>query len=177
MPNPIKKIINKIRGKEEEFAPRLYPAKNCVMVSNESDLILKPCKVTDDHNVSWKEGRTKKTGRIMCKPHILTVPLKAMHPHPIFKYFAPRRQRYRVYTIQSEGEFTHSPNTTGVSVENKKKFEQVLKLEGTMVKAHLTREAVNDMKDHKKQWFDYIPYIAMAFMAVAIVFIMNGGTT
>jgi len=175
--NPIKRILNKIRGIETEFKPKLYPAKNMVMLSNESDLILKPCKVTDDHNVAWKEGRKKKTGRIMRKPHIMEIPLKAMHPHPIFKYFAPKRQRYRVYTIQSEGEFTHSPNTTGVSVEDKKKFEAVLKLEGQMVEAHLTREAVNDMKDHKKAWFDYIPYIAMAIMAIAIVFIMNGGTT
>ena len=173
--NPLKNFINKLRGREPEFAPRLYPARNCVLITNESNIELYPCKVNSDHTVSFKVGKAKRTAKIMLKPHVLTLPLKQLHPHPIFKFWAPRRQRYRVYTVQSEGEFTHSPNTTGISVENKKKFEELLKFEGTMVKAHLTREAVNDMKDHKKQWFDYIPYICMAVMGIAIVFIMQGG--
>jgi hypothetical protein len=179
MKNPLKFVINKIRRKKdtgEEFNPKLYPARDCVMITTESDIDLFPCKVLSNHTIKFKIGRETRTAKVMLNPHILTLPLKQIHPHPIFKHWAPRRQRYRAYTIQKEGEFTHSPNTTGIDVEQKKRFEEVLKLEGQMIESHLTREAVNDMKDQRKKWFDYIPFICMAVMGIAIVWIMNGGT-
>jgi len=173
--NLLKKLLNKILNKEEVFAPKLYPARDCVLLTTKSDIELVPCIVKDDHKVEIKTGfRDKKSIRINTEPSILTLPLRAIWPHPLFKYWAPRRQRYRVFTTKKEGEFTHNPNTSGVTVESEKRFEEALKLEGQMIEAHLTREAVKDMKDHRKQWFDYIPYICMAVMGIIIVWIMNG---
>lgn len=173
--NPIKKILNKFRNREQVFDPKIYPTRDVVLLTTESDVDMLPCKVHDDHTVEYKIG-SRKTRKVKVKekPSIFTIPLKQIWPHPVFKFWAPRRQRYRAYIAQKEGEFTHNPNTTGVSIENTKKFEEVLKLEGQMIEAHLTREAVKDMKDQRKQWFEYIPYMAMGLMGVAIVFIMNG---
>lgn len=174
----LKKIYYKLRGKEiaDDFDPRIYPARNLVGITTEPDVELYPCEVSSDHNIQFKYNGKKQTRRIMVKESTLTLPLKQLWPHKIFKYWAPRRQRFRVYFTQADGEFTHNPNTTGVTEEGKKRFEEALKLEGQMIEAHLTREAVKDMKDTKAQWFDYIPYICMAVMGIAIVFIMNGGT-
>ena len=144
MANPLKIIINKLRRKknaEDDFDPRIFPAKDILALTTESDTEVVACTVNSDHTLSYKIGRNKRTIKIKVKPNILTLPLKQLWTHKLFKYWAPRKQRYRVYTIQSEGEFTHNPNTTGVSVEDKKKFEAVLKLEGAMVEAHLTGEA------------------------------------
>lgn len=161
--------------RKEVFEPKLYPARDCVMVTTKSDIELIPCVVGADNTVEYKIGsRAKRKVRANIKPSILTLPLRAIWPHALLKYWAPRRQRYRVFTAQKEGEFTHNPNTTGVTKESKKRFEEALKLEGEVIEAHLTREAVKDMKDQRKSWFDYIPYICMAVMGVLIVWIMNG---
>ena len=172
--NPLKKILNKILRKEEVFEPKFYPAHDCVLLTTESDVELVPCTVKDDHEVEIrKELKDKKTIKINTKPSILTLPLRAIWPHPLLKYWAPRRQRYRAFTVKREGEFTHNPNTSGVTLESEKRFEEALKLEGEVIEAHLTREAVKDMKDQRAKWFDYIPYICMAVMGIMIVWIMN----
>lgn len=172
--NLLKKLLNKISRKEGVFKPKLYPAKDCVLLTTESDIELVPCVVKDDHVVEIKKGaRDKKSIRIHTKPNILTLPLRAIWPHPLLKYWAPRRQRYRAFTAKKEGEFTHNPNTSGVTIASEKRFEEALKLEGEVIEAHLTREAVKDMKDQRKSWFDYIPYICMAVMGILIVWIMN----
>ena len=175
--NRLKKIWFKLKGETipEEPDPKIYPAKNLVGITTEPDIHLYPCTVSDDHKIAFKFDGKKQSRKIMVKESTLTIPLKQIWPHRIFKYWAPRRQRFRVFFTQAEGEFTHNPNTTGVTEEGKKRFETALKLEGEMIEAHLTREAVKDMKDTKAQWFDYIPYICMAVMGIAIVFIMNGG--
>lgn len=170
----IKKFLSRFR-KEKEFEPKLYPTRDVVLVTTKSDIVMKPCKVNDDNTVEFKTGsRKSKKVKVHHKPSIFTLPLRAIWPHPFLKYWAPRRQHYRAYTLQKEGEFTHNPDTTGVTKESKKRFEEALKLEGEVIEAHLTREAVKDMKDTRSQWFDYIPYICMAAMGVLIVFIMNG---
>ena len=175
--NRLKKFWYKITRKDipKGFDPKIYPARNLVGITTEPDIHLYPCSVSNDHKITFKFDRKKQTRKILVKESTLTLPLKQLWPHRLFKYWAPRRQRFRVYFTQAEGEFTHNPNTTGVTDEGKKRFEEALKLEGEMIEAHLTREAVKDMKDTRAQWFDYIPYIAMAVMGIAIVFIMNGG--
>ena len=178
MANPLKTIINKLRRKkdtEEDFDPRIFPAKDVLALTTDADTEVVACKVNTDHTLSYKIGREKRTIKIKGKPSTLTLPLKQLWTHKIFKYWAPRRQRFRMYTAQKEGEFTHSPNTTGVTEELMKRFETGLKLESTTAKAHLAEVAIDDMKDQRKKWWDYLETAFYVVGYIAIVFIMNGG--
>jgi len=43
------------KEKQPEVEPiKLFPSKNAVLTTTETDLFLKPCKVHDDHQIEFK---------------------------------------------------------------------------------------------------------------------------
>ena len=166
-----KKKKEKLHLDQEKL--ELYPAKNMSLITTESDLDLKICKVTNDHFIKIS-GEKKRKRRIMRKPHILTIPLWAILPGYKFKLILarmllPRFLRFRVYTIRQEGEITHDPHDDNYDQEDKMKLEAMLKLEGQFAAANAGGNVYEGMKG-KLKWHDYIPWIIMGIIVIAFLF-------
>ena len=153
---------------QDEFKePRIYPSRNLVLITTEPDLYLRPCKILSDHKIEFKGlDNKKKEGTINPeKPlaHNLILPLQQLWPTKIGKLFAPRYQRYRVYTIQAEGEMTHDPHDDKIDDEDKVKLESVLKLAAASAKASIAERIMAGLKG-KKTWEEFIPYIIIGLI-------------
>lgn len=163
---------------EDNTNYKLYPVKNLVLTTTETELELKTCKVRSDHFLSYKDtkvyqGKNRKP-RIMMRPHQMTVPLWGILPNKplkllIAKLILPRFLRFRVYTVRREGEITHDPNDDDYPLEGKMTFEEMLKLEGKFAEAEAGAHVYEGMKGPKK-WQDYIPYIVIGIIVIAFLF-------
>lgn len=183
--------------KEVEESPedntdyKLYPVKNLVLTTTETELELKTCKVRSDHFLSYKDAKVdkgkKRKPRIMMKPHQMTIPLWEILPNKplkiwLAKLILPRFLRFRAYTVRREGEITHDihgtpfeenethdPNEDGYKLEDKMNLEKMLELEGKFAEAEAGAHIYEGMKGPKK-WQDYIPYIVLMIIVIAFLF-------
>ena len=183
-----------IDSPEDNTDYKLYPVKNLVLTTTETELELKVCKVRSDHFLSYKDSKVhqgrKRKPRIMMKPHVMTIPLWEILPNKplkllIGKLILPRFLRFRTYTVRREGEITHDvhgtpfeekkvpnthdPNKDGYKLEDKMTFEKMLDLEGKFAETEAGAHIYEGMKGPKK-WQDYIPYIVLMVIVIAFLF-------
>lgn len=181
-----------IDSPEDNTDYKLYPVKNLVLTTTETELELKTCKVRSDHFLSYKDAKVdqgkKRQPRIMMKPHQMTIPLWEILPKKplklwIAKLILPRFLRFRTYTVRREGEITHDihgtpfeekqkthdPNEDGYKLEDKMNLEKMLELEGKFAEAEAGAHIYEGMKGPKK-WQDYIPYIVLMVIVIAFLF-------
>lgn len=149
----------------------LKQTKNVLFKTTETEIVLTPCKVNDDHTLAYEKAKRKKTITIMPGrgAHTLIIPLHSLLSSRIARLFAPRTIRFRTYTAQAEGEITHDPNETGFDEEMLMKLESVLKLAAVASKANIADNLMAGMKG-KKTWMDYIPIIAIVVTVFLFLF-------
>lgn len=142
-------IQNEEKDKPEE-KPKLYPSRDAVLITDESNIALEPCIVLDDHRIKFR----KKTADIKeDRPaHTLTLPLKDLWPTFLGRRLAPKFQRFRVYTIQKEGEITHDPNLTAMTEAQKMRIEKMIQLKGTATKADIVQTILAGLKGKESWW-------------------------
>jgi len=148
---------------------KIFTSKNLVMVTTEADLFLTPCVVKDDHRIKYKQNRKWREVKILKPPHILTIPLRSILPSFLNRRLSGKWARYRVYTVQAEGEVTHDPHRDEIDPELKKKFEAVLKLEGVMAKADFAKQITTGMNRQKK-WEEFIPWLVVGAIVMMFLF-------
>lgn len=158
------------KPKEEKI--KLYPARNMALVTTESNLELVPCKVFNDHTVSLKYSGGKKE-KIKIKDdrpaHTLTIPCTQIWPTFLGRRFSPRFQRYRVYTIQAEGEVTHDPHLDHMDEKQKMRFEKLIQLQAVAGNADIAGNIMAGLKDKKGFW-EMLPWIIMAIVVFLFLF-------
>lgn len=159
------KKTNKITDKE------LKSTKTVLLTTTETEIVLTPCRVNDDHTIAYEKAKAIKNIKIMPdrKAHTLIVPLHALLPSKIARLFTPRTIRFRTYTAQLEGEITHDPNLTHFDEEMVMKLESVLKLAAVASKANIAENIMSGMKG-KKHWSEYIPYFVIGFIVFFFLF-------
>ncbi len=169
------------RSKKEDDKPiKLFPSMDAVLTTTETDIMLKPCKVHDDHRIEFSGSNGKKK-TVTINPersaHIFSLDPKIFFRgirQKILAYlFMPKHLTFRAYTIQANGELTHDPNNDGLDEEEKMKLEAVLKLQGTAAKAAIADNIMKGLKD-KKTWEDYIPWIVVGLISI-ISILVNAG--
>ena len=166
------KWFSRTESKEEKI--KLYPSKDLALITDEADITLKACKVTEDHFIQVKGDKKHRKRRIMKAPHVLTIPVWQILPGWSFKLLLarilfPRYLRFRTYTVRKEGEVTHDPHDDNYDQEDKMRFEKLLYLEGKFAAANAGAQVYEGMKGRMK-WYDYIPWIVMAITVIAFLF-------
>lgn len=161
------------KTKEHKITDKeLRSTKNVLLKTTETEIVLTPCKVNDNHTLAYEKGKKNlKTIKIMPgrNAHTLIIPLHSLLPSRMARLFAPRTIRFRTYTAQSEGEITHDPDNTHFDPELKLKLELVLKLAAVASKANIADNLMAGMKG-KKGWMDYIPIIAIVLIVFLFLF-------
>jgi hypothetical protein len=149
----------------------LKRTKNVLLQTTETEIVLTPCKVNDDHTLEYEKSKKMKAIKIMPgrKAHTLIIPLHSLLPSRMARLFAPGTIRFRTYTAQLEGEITHDPNTTHFDPELVMKLESVLKLAAIASKADISANLMAGMKG-KKGWMDFIPIIAIVVIVFFFLF-------
>ena len=189
------KIIKQEEENEKPPKPsdyRFYPERNCVLITTEGSINLHPAKYKDDHTIEFKniDGKKKKIeirpidkgtvkdkdkeGKEIEKPiakaqaHILTLPLRRLMPTKMLALLAPKVQRYRVYTVQAEGEITHDPNDDKLDEYDKMRLESLLKIKGTATKADIVSRIMAGLKEKLGFWayFRDVLYIVVIVLLI-----------
>jgi len=173
------KLFKRKNEKEKPIVPKtenitdkeLKSTKNVLLKTTETELVLTPCRVNDDHTLAYEKAKKLKTIKIMPgrKAHTLVIPLHALLPSRMARLFAPRTIRFRTFTAQEEGEITHDPNVTHFDPELEMRLESVLKLAATASKADVAANVMAGMKG-KKHWSEYIPYIVIGVIVFLFLF-------
>ena len=152
--------------------PAIYPSRNMVLITTESDLKLRPVKVNDDHTLMFR-GR-----KVLIKPdrpaHILDLNIHDLMPTRKQRLFCklfgiPQYQTFRTFTIQQEGEMTHDPHLDQLTDDMKQRFEKMLMLVGKFAEADAGAVVYEGIKGPKK-WWDYIPYIVICLIVAFFLF-------
>lgn len=162
MRNPLRRT-----KKPEKQKIKLYPSRNVVLVTTVSNMKLVPCKVNDDHTLTYG----KKTVKIASdRPaHILTVPCSQIWPTWIGRKLSPKKQNYNVYTTQETAETTHDPHTDGLDEKQKMRFEKLIQLQVVSGKADIAAKIMAGLKD-KAGWLEYLPYIILLLIVAFFLF-------
>lgn len=170
----INKTVNKLAKEEGKRKKRDKPhiAKNTVLVTDETNARLMPCRVQDDHKLKFElraggKKEDKEVG-ILRSPHVLEIP-SSIIPSWIARRILPKTIRFRMYTVQKEGEITHDPHIDELDEELKRRFEMVLMLEKQAVKTGFAKGLMAGLKD-KLSLMDYIPYIIIALIVMFFLF-------
>ena len=159
-----KTLEEKVSEKEKAKPSKLFTSKNCAFVTTETDIEMVQVEVLDNHKIKYKKRE------IQIDPHrpahILTLPLHKIIPTRLGRFFAPRFQRFRVFTFQKEGEMTHDPNDDNMNEEDKVKLESVLLLAGAASKADIATKIMAGMKEALGFWtyFRDILYILVIIL-------------
>ena len=155
----------------EKKISSVYPSRDMILLTSESDMRLRPCTVNDDHTINFRKKK------ITIKPdrpaHIFDLNIRDLLPTKRQRIFArffdvPFFQTFRVYTCQEEGELTHDPNLDHLDEEMKMKFEKLLHLMGKFAEADAGAVIYEGIKGPKK-WWDYIPYLVI--LGIVIIFL------
>lgn len=152
--------------KKKEQGHKIYASKSCAFITTETDIVMKPIKVLDDHKIKISKKEVQINPQ---RPaHILTLPLHQIIPTRLGRIFSPRVQRYRVYTVQQEGEITHDPHDDKIDEEDKMKLEAVLKLAGAASKADIAKKIMAGLKDALGFWnyFRDVLYIIVIVLMI-----------
>jgi hypothetical protein len=167
-------ISQKESPPKKERKVKLYPARNLVLLTSETNMRLVPCKVNDDHTLVY--GKKKR----MIKPdrpaHVFEIPIGKIWPTRLGRLLGPRSQKYNVYTIQETGEMTHDPHLDQMDEEMKLKFEKLLGLMGKFAEVQAGAVMYEGIKG-KKAWWDYIPYLVMLGIVFLFLFAMSQGVS
>lgn len=157
---------------------RFYPERNCILITTEGSLDLRPAKYQDDHTIEFKniDGKKKhvdirpieKETKAKAQAHILTLPLRRLMPTKLLALLAPKVQRYRVYTVQAEGEITHDPNDDNLDEYDKMRLESLLKIKGTGTKADFINRIMAGLKEKLGFWayFRDVLYILVIVLLI-----------
>lgn len=158
--------------KKDDTKATIYPSRNMILITSESDIKLRPVKVNDDHTLELNKKK------LLIKPdraaHILDLDIHALMPTKKQRFFCkilgiPRYQTFRTFTIQQEGEMTHDPNLDHLTDEMKMRFEKMLMLIGKFAEADAGAVVYEGIKGPKK-WWDYIPYIIICLIVAFFLF-------
>ncbi len=140
---------------------KLYPARNVVLLTSESNAELVPCQVMDDHRIKFGKKN------VMIKPETpavtLTLPMYKLWPTFLGRKLGPKFQRFNLYICRDKGEMTHeiySIHRDGLKDDERQKVENMLKLIGKFAEAEAGGALYDGIKGPKK-WFDYIPYLVI----------------
>jgi hypothetical protein len=138
------------------------------MITTESNLELEPCKVNDDHTLTYR----KKTVKIKDdRPaHIMTVPCNKIWPTFLGRRLAPKRQRFNVYTIQQTGEVTHDPHKDQLDEKQKMRFEKLIQIQAVSTKAAIAQNIMKGLKDKGAWWEILGPIIAIVLIVAFFLF-------
>ena len=161
--------VTRLHPPNESVDKKIFTSRNLVMISTEADLFFSPCEVLDDHRIRYKKNRKWKEVKIMQPPHTMTLPLRDILPSFLNRRLSGKFARYRVYTVQAEGEITHDPHRVEIDPELLKRFEKLLQLEGEMAKAEFAKQ-INSGMQRRKKWEDYIPWLVMGGTTVFMIF-------
>ncbi len=158
------------RGKKKEKPPKLYPSKDAILLTTETDIQFKPCKVMDDHKLKWG----KKEIEIMPErpAHIFSLNPRMLFQKTLHKIlaflFLPNVLTFRTYTAKREGEITHDPDFDNLKDTEKMKLEAILKLKGTAAKADIVNRIMAGLKEKLGFWnyFRDVLYIAVIIILI-----------
>lgn len=156
--------------KEPSKPPTLYPSKNMILVTTETDLKLRPCKVQDDHKIRY--GKKEIDIKEDRPAHILDMNLMDLmysRKHRLFArlFGLPQWQTFRVYTAQQEGEYTHDPNVTAMTEEQKMRIEKMIQLKAVAIKAEISANIMAGLKG-KGSWWELLGWGIIITIIVAI---------
>jgi len=162
----------KSKDRKNEVKPSIYPSRDMVLITTESDMRLRPVQVNDDHTLTL-DGKT-----LLIKPdrpaHIFDLNLHSLMPTRKQRIFCkmfgiPQFQTFRTFTIQQEGEMTHDPHLDLLTDDMKARFEKMLMLVGKFAEADAGAVVYEGIKGPKK-WWDYIPYIIICLIVAFFLF-------
>ena len=162
----------KKESKSDKITDReLKSTKNVILKTTETEIVLTPCRVHDDHTLEYEKAKKMRKIKIMPgrKAHTLIIPLHGLLPSRLARLFAPRTIRFRTFTAQAEGEITHDPDVTHFDPELEMRLESVLKLSAVASKADISENLMAGMKG-KKSWMDFIPILAIVLIVFFFLF-------
>lgn len=154
----------------ENKPPKLYPSKDMVLITTETDLKLRPCKVLNDHKIKFE--KKKEVDIKEDRPaHILDMNLMDLMYSKKHRLFArlfglPKWQTFRVYTAQQEGEYTHDPNITAMTEEQKMRIEKMIQLKAVAIKAEIAANIMAGLKG-KGSWWELLGWGIIITVIVA----------
>jgi len=172
----LKEVEAPLAGKKpldpRNISPSVYPSRNMLLITSESDMKLRPVRVNDDHSLTYKKKK------ILIKPdrpaHIFDINIHDLMPTRKQRLFCklfgvPQFQTFRTFTTQEEGEMTHDPHLDHLGDDMKMRFEKMLMLVGKFAEADAGAVLYEGIKGPKK-WWDYIPYIVICLIVAFFLF-------
>lgn len=172
-PKQLKALAAEInKPKIDDIKPTIYPSRDMVLITTESDLRLRPVIVNNDHTLDFNKRK------ILIKPdrpaHIFDLDIHSLMPTKKQRFFCkilgiPRYQTFRTFALQQEGEMTHDPHSDNLDDDMKVRFEKMLMLVGKFAEADAGAVVYEGIKGVKK-WFEYIPYIIICLIVAFFLF-------
>ena len=164
------------RKKKEDLKNVYAKSQDSVLVTTETELELKKCKILDDSKLEFPtEGwRNKKTVRIMPGRDAHTFRIhRSMLPVSWLRLFiakVPKWLLFRVYTARKEGEITHDPNKDQLDPGLKTQFEEALKIIAIGGKAEWGKAITEGLKDTQPWWEKLGGLIAVTVVVFLFLF-------
>lgn len=152
---------------KKEPKVKLYPARNILLLTSESNAKIVPCKVSKDHRIKF--GKQTVTIKPETPAITFTLPMHQLWPTFLGRRLGPRFQRFNLYACRENGEMTHSIHDDKMTDEDRMKIEEMLKLMGKFAEANAGAVLYEGIKG-PKAWWDYLPYIMIMLIVAFFLF-------